>query len=106
MKDKLFPLRLNELLDDAPQFSPRAHAFCRLSCIFIQHGRHPQSQIIQLSIHSIARAATHNFTRFKLSAAAQHLTPELTRAKREAYNMSARKEHEKNAIEASGSMSC
>jgi hypothetical protein len=31
--------------------------------------------------YSIARAATHNVRRFKLSLAAQHLTPELTRRK-------------------------
>jgi hypothetical protein len=40
------------------------------------------------------------------SAKGKRLTPELTRAERSHSTFAAMKHHEKNAIEASGSMSC
>jgi hypothetical protein len=78
MKGKLIPLRLNELLDDAPMFRRERTAFAGglASSFNIESTRGVQP--FNFHRHSTARAATRNASRFKLSPAAQHLTPELT----------------------------
>jgi hypothetical protein len=102
MKDKLFPLRFNELLDDAPRFRrERTLSAAGLASSF-KNSRHTQSQIPQLSTDSMARAATHNANTFKFSPAAQRLTLELTRADEQPSVYAARKDDEKHSIEASG----
>jgi hypothetical protein len=78
MTSKLNPLALNELLDDAPMLRRERTDFAAGLASSFNIESNPQSQTIQLSLYSIARAATHNVNRFKLSPAAQHLTLELT----------------------------
>jgi hypothetical protein len=75
----LIPLASNELLDDAPLFRRERTASAAGLAFSFNIESHPQSQTIQLSLDSIARAETQIVNRFKLSPAAQHLTPELTR---------------------------
>jgi hypothetical protein len=71
---------LNELLDDALSFRRERTALDAVLALQFNFEFNPQGQTIQLSIHSIARAATLNVNRFKFSPAAQHLTPGITRA--------------------------
>ncbi len=74
----LIPLRLNELLDDAPMFRRErtAPATGLASSFNIVATRRVKP--FNSHHHSTARAAIPNVNRFKLSPAAQHLTPELT----------------------------
>ena len=81
MKATLFALRFNELLDDAPHFRRErtTHVVSLASAFNIERIRRVKP--FNLHRHSRARAATQNVARFKLSPAAQHLTPELTGAR-------------------------
>jgi len=97
-------VRLNDLLDAAPNSRrERTASAVGLALAFnIEKARRVKP--FNSPKHSIARAVTHNVNRFKLSLAAQHLTPELTGRAHAAENTQVLDERQANSR--SGSMSC
>jgi hypothetical protein len=78
MQAKLTRVRLNDLLDDAPSLRRERTAIA--VGLALPFNIESTRRVKPFNSHrpSIARAATLNVNRFKLSPAAQHLTPELT----------------------------